>query len=309
MERPTIQQINSKQHRTVFVSDTHGYLDEMIQVLAEAGLVDDQGNWICGESASLVHLGDFVDRGPKNVETYQYVRNLQDQIGQRQVKMLVGNHDLQYMVPSLDCGIGPGETRAGKEEIRSALASRMKADVRSGRLQFACAFKDDGKDWLCTHGGLDPRWDHLNKMSSSAATDHLNRIGRECVLEGAWHLEILGVDEHRVSPDMRIAGQFDPIPGITWADVKFNLSPNEDDLGHNQIVGHRPQHEVNLSDGGKIWAVNVPYGDAQLLVHDTGQGFRPGIRLEKGQLVEWPGFARSIGEADAGIDLSSSPHL
>lgn len=283
-------------HRTVFATDNHGYLDELIAVLAEAGLTDDDGNWIAGDDASLIYLGDWADRGPKSVELYRYLRGLQDQLGRSRVKILMGNHDMQYAISMMTCFGDSPEEKAEFNLIHTALAINIREDVRAGNLTFACVFKDPdtGEDWLCTHGGLDPRWERLNKMSSVRAAEELNRLGRECVLQGAHHLEIMGVDEYRRSAEQVQRGIFDPIPGITWTDVEDNLRAREDQLGHNLIVGHRQQQYVNLSAGGKIWAINVDYGHAQLLVHDIGKGFRPGVHYTGQELIDIHGQAEML---------------
>lgn len=295
------QQVDSQGHRTVFVSDTHGYLDQLVRVLQDSGLVNDAGDWIAGDSASLVHLGDLVDRGPKSVETYRYVRRLQDQAGRKRVKILMGNHDVQYLIDYMYCH----DKKAEYEQIRSELRAEMMRDLKVGNLQFACTFNDGEKLWLCTHGGLDPRWERLNEMSTPQAADEINRLGRECVLDGAHHLEILGVDEHRVGKAAFEKGDFDPIPGVTWADVEANLRGQEKEMGHNQIVGHRPQYEINLSEGGKIWAINLPYGMVQMLVHEPGMGFSHSALARDNELIQWHNQAPRLATAGPAVETDS----
>lgn len=73
------------------VSDVHGYLDDLRNGLAKAGLVDEDGAWV-GEDAELWILGDLLDRGPDGAGVVRFVRELQEQAPE-QVHMLMGNHE------------------------------------------------------------------------------------------------------------------------------------------------------------------------------------------------------------------------
>ena len=76
---------------TYVVSDVHGHLDDLREVLLGAHLVDDQDRWTGGE-ADLWVLGDLVDRGPDGIGVVRFVRSLQEQAPQR-VRVLLGNHE------------------------------------------------------------------------------------------------------------------------------------------------------------------------------------------------------------------------
>ena len=73
------------------VSDVHGYVDDLRQALAEAGLVAADGGWTGGD-AQLWVLGDLLDRGPDGVGAIDLVRALQQQAPD-QVHVLMGNHE------------------------------------------------------------------------------------------------------------------------------------------------------------------------------------------------------------------------
>jgi Calcineurin-like phosphoesterase len=73
------------------VSDVHGYVADLRQSLADAGLVDDEARWTGGD-AQLWVLGDLIDRGPDGVGSIDLVRSLQQQAPE-QVHMLMGNHE------------------------------------------------------------------------------------------------------------------------------------------------------------------------------------------------------------------------
>jgi hypothetical protein len=76
---------------TYVISDVHGHLADLREVLTNAGLVDDDDRWSGGDTELWV-LGDLVDRGPDGIGVVRYVRSLQEQAPD-QVRVLMGNHE------------------------------------------------------------------------------------------------------------------------------------------------------------------------------------------------------------------------
>lgn len=76
---------------TYVVSDVHGHLDELREVLLGAHLVDEHDRWTGGD-ADLWVLGDLVDRGPDGIGVVRFVRSLVEQAPDR-VRVLMGNHE------------------------------------------------------------------------------------------------------------------------------------------------------------------------------------------------------------------------
>jgi hypothetical protein len=76
---------------TYVVSDVHGHLADLREVLAGAHLVDADDRWTGGD-ADLWVLGDLVDRGPDGIGVVRFVRSLQEQAPDR-VRVLMGNHE------------------------------------------------------------------------------------------------------------------------------------------------------------------------------------------------------------------------
>jgi hypothetical protein len=76
---------------TYVVSDVHGHLDDLREVLVDARLVDEHDGWTGGD-ADLWVLGDLVDRGPDGIGVIRFVRALQEQAPDR-VRVLLGNHE------------------------------------------------------------------------------------------------------------------------------------------------------------------------------------------------------------------------
>ena len=73
------------------VSDVHGYVDDLRNGLAGAGLIGDDDTWT-GEDHQLWVLGDLLDRGPDGIGSIDLVRSLQQQAPDN-VHMLMGNHE------------------------------------------------------------------------------------------------------------------------------------------------------------------------------------------------------------------------
>lgn len=77
------------------VGDVHGYLDELVEALAEQGLIDGDGHWAAGH-ARLWFLGDFTDRGPDGIGVIDLVMRLSAEAAAAggYCKALMGNHEL-----------------------------------------------------------------------------------------------------------------------------------------------------------------------------------------------------------------------
>ena len=70
------------------ISDIHGFYDEMIKVLEEAGY--DENN----SEHKLICLGDLTDRGSQSLAVYEYLKRLSDE---DKAIILAGNHTLFYV--------------------------------------------------------------------------------------------------------------------------------------------------------------------------------------------------------------------
>ena len=94
--------------RIIAVGDVHGNLDGFTSILQSAGLIDQQRQWTGGK-ATLVQLGDLVDRGPKSRAVLDFIMTLQNEAPRKGGTVLVslGNHevmniigDMRYVVPA-----------------------------------------------------------------------------------------------------------------------------------------------------------------------------------------------------------------
>lgn len=84
------------------VGDVHGAYEKLVQLLRQAGLIDEQTNWT-GKRAHLVFLGDYFDRGPDGIGVVRLIRKLEAQALQTggQVTALLGNHEVMILAALL----------------------------------------------------------------------------------------------------------------------------------------------------------------------------------------------------------------
>lgn len=87
------------------IGDIHGHADVLEALLVDLGYRDTWGAWRHADRQALF-VGDFIDRGPKQVEAVNMVRRMVD-AGSAQAVM--GNHEfnaIAWFTPDPDC---PGE--------------------------------------------------------------------------------------------------------------------------------------------------------------------------------------------------------
>jgi len=115
---------------TYVVSDVHGHLDDLRDVLLRAGLLDSEDRWAGGD-ADLWVLGDLIDRGPDGIGVIRLVRSLQEQAPDS-VRVLMGNHEALM----LGCHLFP-DTRFAELWV-----------VNGGHLEDQRGLTDDDVAWL-----------------------------------------------------------------------------------------------------------------------------------------------------------------
>ena len=91
----------------VAIGDVHGDFDDFVSILQRTGLIDAQHHWT-GNKATLVQVGDLLDRGPKPREVMDLVMALEKEAPKAggRIVSLLGNHemmnimgDLRYVTP------------------------------------------------------------------------------------------------------------------------------------------------------------------------------------------------------------------
>ena len=88
--------------RIIAVGDVHGELDVFVSLLQKSGLIDEARHW-SGGTATLVQLGDLVDRGPKSRALLDFLMTLQQEASRRggRVRVSLGNHEVMNIMGDL----------------------------------------------------------------------------------------------------------------------------------------------------------------------------------------------------------------
>ncbi len=86
------------QGRVVAIGDVHGGYRQFLSILRRGGLVDLQNRWV-GGCATLIQLGDLIDRGPDDRRVLDLVMALEKKApkSRGRVIALLGNHEVMVM--------------------------------------------------------------------------------------------------------------------------------------------------------------------------------------------------------------------
>jgi hypothetical protein len=145
------------------VGDVHGYLDELVEALAEQGLIDADGHWAAGH-ARLWFLGDFTDRGPDGIGVIDLVMRLSAEAAAAggYCKALMGNHEL-LLLGAKRFGDTPVNSGAGTATFQAAwlLNGGQKTDM--DRLQ------DVHLQWMARLDAVIEEDEHLLMHSDTTA--------------------------------------------------------------------------------------------------------------------------------------------
>lgn len=142
------QAAGSPPGRIVAVGDIHGDLDAFIGILQRAAILDAEHHW-SGGAATLVQVGDMIDRGPKSRAVMDFLMALQKAApGQGgRVIVLLGNHEAMNLYGDLRY-VTPGDYASyadDKSEDRRTAAYRDYAQLYGGNPP------ESKDDWMAAH--------------------------------------------------------------------------------------------------------------------------------------------------------------
>ena len=225
---------------------------------------------------AVVQLGDLMDRGPKSIECFGVMQEIEWVFGWKTVA-LFGNHEILNMVGMAgqfrhrqDLGGFPSVSERVQavhpgEPIHAAMIA-----LQIGMVRLAGIPDDDGRhtSTLFVHGGIDLAWLtrhdlHSEGVSGSALVHRVNQYLRTAVLtypsarglaaeekSPIWTRQLAGDDEHNMfigcgqDPD-------DPAGPLNMLLTLFDVS--------RIVVGHTPQldNEFKQRCGGKIILADI----------------------------------------------------
>lgn len=93
---------SASQGRVVAFGDVHGAHDALVATLRQAGIIDAELRWT-GGTATLVSVGDLVDRGPASRKVLDLLMRLEGEARQAggAVRVVLGNHEVMTLLGEL----------------------------------------------------------------------------------------------------------------------------------------------------------------------------------------------------------------
>ena len=98
------------------IGDIHGHADALVSLLKKMGYEDKWGAWRHPERKAIF-MGDFIDKGPKQVETVDIVRRM---VEENNAMAVMGNHEFNAIAWHLPRPEMQGDGRGKPREIGRA---------------------------------------------------------------------------------------------------------------------------------------------------------------------------------------------
>jgi bis(5'-nucleosyl)-tetraphosphatase (symmetrical) len=137
------------------IGDVHGCSATLDALLERIGQVD--------SGATLIFVGDLVNRGPDSVGVLRTVRALE-----ARASVVLGNHDLHLL--SIAAGlVGPG----AHDTLGDVLDAPDRDDLMDWLRRRPLLVEVDG--FVVVHAGLDPGWTDVEAASAAASGEELLR--------------------------------------------------------------------------------------------------------------------------------------
>ena len=252
------------------IGDTHGYYDHLRQLLIANKIMDDDQNWIAGDS-HLVFVGDLYDRGHDVTKNLWMIYQLEHQAKEAggAIHIVLGNHeimtftnDLRYVSPKENStAAAHGVTYREMYDLNESLLGQWLASkpslLRIDRLLFA-------------HGGMIMNY---GDFSLNAINDSIYAFMQESEFP---HLRDKPVDSTQF--DMK---RFDERLGFFYGEfapywyrgyVQSKETTNELNLILNKfdsrihIVGHTSQETITQYHRGKLIATDLNEKATEMLL-------------------------------------------
>ena len=242
-----------ERRRRIVVGDVHGELDGFREILKNAGLIDDKGNWI-GSNSILIQTGDVIDRGPYSCEAVALLRKLQKEAAdaQGEVVRLCGNHELMILQKDFRYA-NFNDPASFVDELKMEIArGDVLASYTDGeRLYTHAGLRSAIREFLVNEMKLAKEKVKTSKIDIFLLSDHINKIFKESVAHDILNSHpIFHVDADR--------GGNDPVGGIFWCDFSA-ISPSVEAWIIPQMFGHTPtgKNEVKTARGLKLIDVDA----------------------------------------------------
>lgn len=163
--------------RIVAIGDLHGDYRSYLAVLQAAGVVDQGGRWIAGDT-HLVQTGDIADRGPDTHRIIAHMAKLAQEAQRRggRVHNLLGNHeamnvygDLRYVDPGEYAAFAGKGSAALRDRYFDALMARLRRDDPQRYAALPADYRarwerEHPLGWVEHRSAWDPRWNAKGEL-------------------------------------------------------------------------------------------------------------------------------------------------
>ncbi len=287
--------------RIVAIGDIHGDYDSYLTVLKSAGVVDERGRWIAGDT-HLVQTGDIPDRGPDTRRIIAHMARLAKEAAKRggRVHNLLGNHEAMNVYGDLRYAV-EGEFTAFADKRSAALRDRyfdavMDELERSDPQRHAALPADFRAQWDREHplgwvehrSAWDPRWDPKGELFLWALQTRVAiQLNDLIFVHGGISSAYCGNSLESLTEMARAAlrradpenhGILEDPLGPLWYRGLAGVEPAARIETVDAILAeHGARHIVigHTTTGGVIW----PRLDARVIMIDTGMGAAYGSHI------------------------------
>lgn len=124
--------------------DLHGCFDEFIKLLEKVNFNPKLDN--------LVLTGDLIGRGPKPLETLEYLLNLK-KTNPNSLHAVLGNHDLNFLAVAY--GVHKAKHR---DRLEPLLQSNLLPQILEFYLSLPLLYVNHEQKFIVSHAGIYPKW-------------------------------------------------------------------------------------------------------------------------------------------------------
>lgn len=198
--------------RIVAIGDLHGDFEAWRAIATAAGITDAKGKWT-GGNATLVQMGDIVDRGPDSLKIIHDMMKLQKEAPKQggKVIVLIGNHeammmtgDMRYVHPGEFAAFADHDSKARRDRVYEVNKSTLEAAYRArtpdmaaeaikaewlktmplGKVEYTLAWRPDGElgKWALANPAVVKLGDSLfvhGGISSAYASQSIEDINQK----------------------------------------------------------------------------------------------------------------------------------
>jgi HD-GYP domain-containing protein (c-di-GMP phosphodiesterase class II)/beta-phosphoglucomutase-like phosphatase (HAD superfamily) len=252
--------------RVVAIGDIHGELQGLLVDLIAAGLVDERGYW-AGGAAVFLQIGDIIDYGPHSVDTYLYLRGLQEQARAAggDVVLLLGNHELMLLQGDWSKVVENRDLKSRQRDYAdyTALGKDVLGAIHSGHIQ--AAYEAGGHVFV--HSGVK----RMFTATLERPADFVAHVNRRLVSAASVNNF---VNDHAFFGDL----------GIFWVEVE---DMERAGVPFHVVAGHKSTGtgRIKTMQDGRVVRIDIDHvhGARGFLVLENGERRAYSVEPERGR--------------------------